>query len=68
MLQWYREIDYWSHPNDAQHAKRLVLVKKIVVGLGMSYEKIDVCGKNSVLLRKEHKDDTNVCILIGLDM
>jgi hypothetical protein len=28
VLQCYREVDYWSHPSEAQHAKRLVPVKK----------------------------------------
>jgi hypothetical protein len=32
--------------------------KKIVAGLGMNYEKIDVCEKNCMLFWKEHKDDT----------
>jgi hypothetical protein len=28
MLQWYREVDYWSHPNEEQHAERLVPIKE----------------------------------------
>jgi hypothetical protein len=28
MLQRYREIDYWSHPNETQHAERLVAIKE----------------------------------------
>jgi hypothetical protein len=28
VLQQYHEVDYWSHPNEAQHAERLVLVKE----------------------------------------
>jgi hypothetical protein len=32
--------------------------KKIVVDLGMNYEKIDMCEKNCMLFLKEHKDDT----------
>jgi hypothetical protein len=38
--------------------KDLFQSKKIIVGLGMNYEKIDVCEKNCMLLWKEHKDDT----------
>jgi hypothetical protein len=38
-------------------SKDLYQSKKIVVGLGMNYEKIDVCEKNCMLLWKEHNDD-----------
>jgi hypothetical protein len=38
--------------------KDLYQLKKIVAGLGMNYEKIDVCKKNCMLFWKEHKDDT----------
>jgi hypothetical protein len=38
--------------------------KKIVAGLGMSYEKIDVCQRNCMLFWKEHKDDTE-CMHCG---
>jgi hypothetical protein len=38
--------------------KDLYRSKKIVAGLGMNYEKIDVCEKNYMLFWKEHKDDT----------
>jgi hypothetical protein len=38
--------------------KDLYQSEKIVAGLGMNYEKIDVCEKNCVLFWKEHKDDT----------
>jgi hypothetical protein len=37
--------------------KDLYPSKKIVVGLGMNYEKIDVCKRNYMLFWKEHKDD-----------
>jgi hypothetical protein len=49
VLQRYREVDYWSHPNEAQHAERLVPVKKIVADLGINFEKIDVCKRNCML-------------------
>jgi hypothetical protein len=39
-------------PKDLYHSK------KIMSGLGMNYEKIDVCEKNCMLFWKEHKDDT----------
>jgi hypothetical protein len=38
--------------------------KKIVVILGMNFEKIDVCKKNCMLFWKEHKDNTE-CMLYG---
>jgi hypothetical protein len=38
--------------------------KKIVSGLDMNYEKIDVCEKNYMLFWKEHKDDTE-CMHCG---
>jgi hypothetical protein len=41
--------------------KDLYQSKKIVVGLGMEYEKIDVCKKNYMLFWKKHRDATE-CI------
>jgi hypothetical protein len=38
--------------------KDLYQSKKIVAGLGMNYEKIDVCERNCMLFWKENKDDT----------
>jgi hypothetical protein len=38
--------------------KDLYQSKNIFVGLGMNYEKIDVCKRNCMLFYKEHKDDT----------
>jgi hypothetical protein len=38
--------------------KDLYQSKKIVVGLDMNYENIDVCEKNCMLFCKQHKDDT----------
>jgi hypothetical protein len=38
--------------------------KKIMSGLSMNYEKIDVCKKNCMLFWKEHKDDTE-CMHCG---
>jgi hypothetical protein len=38
--------------------KDLYQSKKIVAGLGMNYEKIDVCERNCMLFWKEHKNDT----------
>jgi hypothetical protein len=37
--------------------KDLYQSKKIVSGLGINYEKINVCEKNCILFWKEHKDD-----------
>jgi hypothetical protein len=44
--------------------KYLFQSKMIVVGLGINFEKIDVCEKNCILLWKEHKDDTE-CMHCG---
>jgi hypothetical protein len=44
--------------------KDLYQSKKIVSGLDMIYEKIDVCKKNCMLFWKEHKDDTE-CMHYG---
>jgi hypothetical protein len=38
--------------------KDLYQSKKIVAGLGMNYEKIDVCERNCMVFWMEHKDDT----------
>jgi hypothetical protein len=44
--------------------KDLYQSKKIVPGLSMNYEKINVCKKNYMLFWKEHKDDTE-CMHCG---
>jgi hypothetical protein len=44
--------------------KDLYQSKKIIAGLSMNYEKIDVCKKNCMLFWKEHKDGTE-CIHCG---
>jgi hypothetical protein len=49
MLQRYGKVDYLSHLSETQHVERLVPVKKIVAGLGMNYEKIDVRKRNCML-------------------
>jgi hypothetical protein len=38
--------------------KDLYQSKNIVTGLGMNYEKFDMCERNCMLFYKEHKDDT----------
>jgi hypothetical protein len=48
-------------PTKHNMPKDLYQSKKIVVGLGMEYEKIDVCEKNCMLFWKEHRDATE-CI------
>jgi hypothetical protein len=45
-------------PTKYNMPKKLYQSKKIMFGLGMKYEKIDVCEKNCMLFWKEHKDDT----------
>jgi hypothetical protein len=44
--------------------KDLYQSKKIVVRLGMNYEKNDVCERNYMLFWKEHKNDTE-CMHCG---
>jgi hypothetical protein len=44
--------------------KDLYQSKKIIVSLGMNYEKIDVCEKNCMLFSKEHKNNIN-CMHCG---
>jgi hypothetical protein len=44
--------------------KGLYHSKNIVAGLGMNYEKIDVCEKNCMLYCKEYKNDTE-CMHCG---
>jgi hypothetical protein len=51
-------------PTKHNMPKDLYQSKKIVAGLGMEYEKIDVCKKNCMLFWKEHKDATE-CIHYG---
>jgi hypothetical protein len=44
--------------------KDLYQSKKIIAGLGMNYEKIDVCERNCMLFWKENKNDTE-CMHCG---
>jgi hypothetical protein len=48
-------------PTKHNMPKDLYRSKKIVAGLSMEYEKIDVCEKNYMLFWKEHRDTTE-CI------
>jgi hypothetical protein len=45
--------------------KDLYQSKKIVVGLGMKYEKIDACKKVAFCSRKSTRMILNVCIVVG---
>jgi hypothetical protein len=45
-------------------SKDLYQPNKIVAGLGMNYEKIDVCERNCMLFWKDHKDNTE-CMHYG---
>jgi hypothetical protein len=47
--------------------KDLYQSKKIVVGLGMNYKKIDVCKKNTCS-RRSTRMKQNICIAVGPDM
>jgi hypothetical protein len=44
--------------------KDLYQSKKIIAGLSMNYEKIDVCERSYILFWKEHNDDTK-CMHCG---
>jgi hypothetical protein len=46
-------------PNPNKLPKDIYLSKKLVKGLGMDYEKIDVCQNSCMLFWKEHKDENN---------
>jgi hypothetical protein len=47
--------------------KDLYQSKKIVSGLGMNYEKIDVCEKIACCSEMRTMMTPNVCIVVGLD-
>jgi hypothetical protein len=51
-------------PTKHNMLKDLYQSKNIVSGLGMNYEKINLCEKNCMLFWKEHKDDTE-CMHCG---
>jgi hypothetical protein len=48
--------------------KDLYQSKNIVVGLGINYEKIDVCKKITCCSERSTRTTPNVCIVIGPDM
>jgi hypothetical protein len=51
-------------PTNHNMPKDLYQSKKIVAGLGMIYEKINICERNCILFWKEQKDDTG-CMHCG---
>jgi hypothetical protein len=51
-------------PNPNKLAKDMYHSKKLVKGLGMNYEKIDVCQNSWMLFWKEHKDGKQ-CLKCG---
>jgi hypothetical protein len=48
-------------------SKDLYQYKKIVFGLDINYEKIDVCEKNACCSGRSTRTTSNVCIVLGLD-
>jgi hypothetical protein len=48
--------------------KDLYQSKNIVAGLGINYEKIDVCEKITCCFRRSTRMTHNICIMVGLDM
>jgi hypothetical protein len=54
--------DVLLNPN--KPAKDMYHSKKLVEGLGMDYEKIDVCRNRCILFWKEHKEE-NKCLKCG---
>ena len=47
-------------PPNHKMPKDLYQSKKLLSGLGMDYQKIDVCTDNCMIFWKEHKDEKNV--------
>jgi hypothetical protein len=58
MIQWYREIDYWYHTNEAQHTERLVPVKEDCCRSWYELWEDWCIEKNCMLFWKEHKAGT----------
>jgi hypothetical protein len=54
--------DVFSNPNKLP--KKMYHSKKLVKGLGMDYEKINVCQNSYMLFWKEHKEE-NKCLKYG---
>jgi hypothetical protein len=52
-------------PNSNNLPKDMYHSKKLVKGLGMDYEKIDVCQNSCMLFGKEHKDEKQ-CLKCGI--
>jgi hypothetical protein len=46
-------------PPNHKMPENLYQSKKIVLGLGMNYEKIDACKNNCMLFRRDHENDTH---------
>jgi hypothetical protein len=46
-------------PADHKMPENLYQSKKIVLSLGMNYEKIDACENNCMLLWRDHENDTH---------
>jgi hypothetical protein len=51
-------------PNPKKLPKDMYHSKKLVKGLGMDYEKIDVCRNSCIMFWKEHKDEKQ-CLKCG---
>jgi hypothetical protein len=52
------------HPNPNKLPKDMYHSKKLVKGLGMDFEKIDVCQNRCMLFWKKHKDEKQ-CLKCG---
>jgi hypothetical protein len=68
--QWYNDIvkliiDLISTKHNM--SKDLYQSKKIVAGLDMNYEKIDVCEKIACCSGRSTRTTLNVCIVLGPD-
>jgi hypothetical protein len=55
-------------PSKYNMLKDLYQSKKIVSDLGMNYEKIDACEKNTCYFGRSTRTILNVCIVVGPDM
>jgi hypothetical protein len=62
----YKELSLFSDvfPSNHNMPKGMYQSKKLLSGLSMEYEKIDVCKDNCMIFYKEHKNETK-CLKCG---
>jgi hypothetical protein len=68
VLQQYHEVDYWSHPSEALHAKRLIRVQEdYVLSQNELQEDWWLQKKFAHCFGRSTKMTLNVCIAVGPD-